>query len=145
MIGEKQSRFALLKRGAALALVGLAVPALIACSGGGDTGASGSAGGGANTIVMGNDNLYKPNTLEVAKGTTVTWDNTSAVQHTVTFDPSKVANASNVALPSGAQPFDSGFIDPKKKYTHTFDTVGTYKYVCIPHEGTGMIGTITVK
>ena len=27
----------------------------------------------------------------------------------------------------------------------TFDQVGTFKLICVPHEGTGMVGTITVQ
>lgn len=28
---------------------------------------------------------------------------------------------------------------------HTFETTGTNEYFCIPHEGSGMTGTITVE
>lgn len=30
-------------------------------------------------------------------------------------------------------------------FSHTFDTAGTYKLICIPHEALGMVGTITVR
>jgi plastocyanin len=123
----------------------LAVTVSLAACTGADQG--GGAGGAAdrNVIAMKNDNKYTPETLEVARGTTVTWDNVSAVQHTVTVDASKANDPSHVALPPGVAPFDSGFIDPGKKWSHTFDTPGTYKYFCIPHESVGMIGTLIVK
>ncbi len=63
---------------------------------------------------------------------------------TVTDDPSKAANSADALLPSGAQPWDSGTIDPARTYTHTFDVPGTYKYFCQPHEAAGMAGTIVV-
>jgi plastocyanin len=139
------ANLALLKRASGIAALGVAVAALVACGGSTSSGGSGSTSGGGNTVQMTNDNKFNPATLTVAKGTTVTWDNVSAVQHTVTLDPSKVSDKNNVSLPPGAQPSDSGFIDPKKKYELKFDVAGTYKYTCIPHEGQGMHGTITVQ
>ena len=35
--------------------------------------------------------------------------------------------------------FDSG-----TEYSHTFETLGTYEYVCTPHESVGMVGSIEV-
>jgi plastocyanin len=54
------------------------------------------------------------------------------------------ANKADAALPSGAQAWNSGDINPGQTFTHTFDTPGTYKYFCIPHEVAGMTGTIVV-
>jgi plastocyanin len=87
---------------------------------------------------------FEPATLTVARGTTVTWTNASQTAHTVTDDASKAANSADAQLPSGAQAWDSGTIDPGKTFTHTFDTPGTYKYFCQPHEAAGMIATIVV-
>ncbi|MFC6976072.1 plastocyanin/azurin family copper-binding protein [Halomicroarcula sp. GCM10025709] len=30
-------------------------------------------------------------------------------------------------------------------YSHTFETEGTYRYVCTPHEGLGMKGAVVVR
>jgi plastocyanin len=87
---------------------------------------------------------YEPATLTVPKGATVVWRNTSQVAHTVTDDASKASDKSHAALPTGAQPWDSGLINSGQEYSHTFDVPGTYKYFCIPHEMAGMVATITV-
>jgi plastocyanin len=106
--------------------------------------ASPVAGTTANTVQLTDALRFDPATLTVPRGTTVTWRNTSQVPHTVTDDPSKAASASDAQLPSGAQPWDSGNLNPGQTFTHTFDTPGTYKYFCQPHEAGGMVGTITV-
>ena len=72
------------------------------------------------------------------------WRNPSAVVHTVTADPSQAMEADNVRLPSGAGAFDSGDIGPGGSFTWTFRERGEYRYVCIPHEGAAMVGTIMV-
>ena len=105
--------------------------------------------GGANsapapTITMTNALRFEPATLSIQKGTTVTWRNTTGTIHTVTDDLGKAANKADAALPSGAQPWDSGNINPGETFQHTFDTPGTYEYFCTPHEAAGMVGTITV-
>jgi plastocyanin len=87
---------------------------------------------------------FEPSRLTIPKGTTLTWRNTGAVGHTVTDNPTKAANKADAALPSGAEPWDSGNIDAGGTFQHTFDTPGTYTYFCIPHEAAGMVATITV-
>jgi plastocyanin len=87
---------------------------------------------------------FEPATLSIQKGTTVTWRNTTGIIHTVTDDPGKAANKADAALPSGAQPWDSGNMNPGETFQHTFDTPGTYEYFCTPHEAAGMVGSITV-
>jgi plastocyanin len=66
------------------------------------------------------------------------------VPHTITTDQSKAANTSDASVPSGAQPWDSGFVNGGQSYSHTFDVPGTYRYFCLPHESLGMVGTIVV-
>ena len=57
----------------------------------------------------------------------------------------KATNAADVELPSGAKPFDSGYLNPGRAYTHLFRTPGTYRYVCTLHEVQHMIGQVIVK
>jgi len=38
-----------------------------------------------------------------------------------------------------------GLIASGDTYEHTFETPGTYEYVCIPHESSEMTGTIVVE
>jgi plastocyanin len=108
------------------------------------TTASTSAAPMAATVTMSDALRFEPATLTVARGATVTWRNSSGVMHTVTDDPGKAVDKADAALPSGVQPWDSGNIDPGQTFQHTFDTPGTYKYFCTPHEAAGMVGTVTV-
>lgn len=104
-----------------------------------------SGGGGTETTVNMPDGLkFDPADITIPKGGIVTWINTSDLPHTATDDPSKASNPANAALPSGAEPWDSGNVDPGGSWSYTFDTPGTYKYFCVPHEAAGMVGTITV-
>ncbi|MFD1512245.1 cupredoxin domain-containing protein [Halomarina rubra] len=97
---------------------------------------------------------YEPDAIEVQVGETVLWGNSGSRGHTVT--------AYDDAIPDGATYFASGgfedeqaardaFVDrgagnvaPGETYEHTFEVAGTYGYVCLPHEGRGMVGTVTV-
>jgi plastocyanin len=95
---------------------------------------------------------FTPATIEVAKGTTVTWTNEDAVAHTVTTG---VAPPTFPPLPSGASPtpapslnsgdgrVNSGRIEPTKTFSFTFNEAGTFNYFCGVHPR--MVATITVK
>lgn len=81
---------------------------------------------------------FNPSTLTIAHGTTVTWKNDDAVNHTV-------GNAIG-----SAETFTSGFIAAGGTFTHTFATPGTFDYYCAIHgmDGsppTGMRGKISVN
>lgn len=99
----------------------------------------------AATVEMTNALTYQPATVTVKVGDTVRWTNPSDVRHTVTADESKANDPSHVVLPEGAEPFDSGNIEPGGAWDHTFRVAGRYKYFCIPHEGAGMIGEVVVE
>ncbi|MDX1645070.1 MAG: plastocyanin/azurin family copper-binding protein, partial [Thermoanaerobaculia bacterium] len=87
---------------------------------------------------------FEPATVRIERGQTVLWTNPSEVKHTVTANPAIVIEPESVTLPSGAAPFDSGPIAPGEFFAYTFTVVGTYDYVCIPHELEGMVGTVVV-
>jgi plastocyanin len=74
------------------------------------------------------DNTFKPGTIKVKVGDTITWTNDGAVAHTVTA--------------TGGADFDSGTLAPGKSFTFTADKAGTLSYVCTIHAG--MQGTIEV-
>ena len=81
---------------------------------------------------------FSPANLTIGHGTTVTWKNGDAVNHTV-------GNASG-----SAEVFSSGFIAGGGTFSHTFATPGTFAYYCGIHGAdgnppTGMHGTITVN
>ena len=89
--------------------------------------------------------MFTPDTVRIKAGTTVEWRNTSLLVHTITADPDLATLAESVQLPEGAKPFNSGNLDAKATFRHTFDVPGTYVYFCIPHEGAKMRGTVIVE
>jgi plastocyanin len=104
-----------------------------------------AAAEGAAVVEMTGDLNFVPETITISAGETVEWRNASRVGHTVTADAQKAANADNVHLPQGAEPFDSGMIGPDGTFSYTFDVPGRYEYVCLPHEAAGMIGEVIVE
>lgn len=93
-----------------------------------------------------NDQLdFTPATVRIQVGETVRWTNGSNLMHTVTADPDRAADPSNVTLPSGASTFDSGNMEPGAVFEHTFTVAGEYGYICVPHEAAGMVGTVVVS
>lgn len=110
---------------------------------------SGSGGGGAEVAAgPGGNFTFEPEEVTISTGETVTWTFESG-SHNVECKPSEEEQAS---LPDGAEPFDS--YDGENRfapngqgttYEHTFDVAGTYTYVCVPHVGAGMIGTVVVE
>ncbi len=101
----------------------------------------------ADTAVvrMTNRLQFLPDTVRIRVGQAVRWENTSALIHTVTADPSRAVRAASVVLPDGAAPFNSGDIRPEEAWTRVFTVPGTYKYFCIPHELAGMVGWVIVE
>ena len=109
--------------------------------------AAAAAAPAPTTVVVNMNDQYKfdPAAITIAKGTTIEWKNTGVQPHTVTCDPKKALKKTDVILPSGAEPFDSGLIMGGKSFSHTFTVAGQYQYVCTPHETMGMIATVTVS
>lgn len=75
------------------------------------------------------DDRFGPKLLEIKAGTTVTFVNNGSNWH-------------SVAAMDGS--FTSAQIKSGETFTVTFDTPGTYKYICRHHARAGMIGTIVV-
>jgi plastocyanin len=98
------------------------------------------------------DFAFNPATVDVTKGTTVTWTNADTVPHTVTTG---IAPPTFPPLPSGASPtpfpslvsgdgrVNSGRIEPTRTFSFTFNEAGTYNYFCAVHPA--MLATITVR
>lgn len=89
--------------------------------------------------------VFVPATVNISVGDTVKWTNPGVITHSVTFDPAQAATASDVALPAGVAPFDSGDMEEEATFSHTFTVKGTYKYVCKFHEAMGMVGAVVVS
>ena len=85
---------------------------------------TGGRGAGAVTI---KDFAFDPGDLTVAKGTTVTWKNDDSATH---------------RIKSGDGSFDSEDLKNGDSFEHTFDTAGTFDYICGIHPS--MKGKITV-
>lgn len=96
-------------------------------------------------VKMTDELRFDPDKVTLKVGETVTWQNAGTVAHTVTSDPGKASDKSHGVVPAGADPWDSGLIEGGKSFEHSFDSPGEFKYFCIPHEGTGMLGTIVVE
>ena len=105
----------------------------------------GPSGEVAAEVTMSNQLRFESAAVTISAGQAVRWRNTSALIHTVTADPSRAMQAANVRLPAGADAFDSGDMGPGGSFTWTFTEPGEYRYVCIPHEGAAMTGTIIVR
>jgi len=88
---------------------------------------------------------YEPARITIKVGETVEWKNVGNSVHHASSDPSTAVNPAEVSNPPGAKPFDSGFLQPGQSYTYTFTVPGTYKYICAPHETSGMLGEVVVK
>jgi len=93
-----------------------------------------NAPGSATPGCEATDDCFIPNTIAVAIGETVTWENTDNAAHTATGgNPTDGASGS----------FDSSLMMVGGSYSHTFDSAGTYPYFCMVHpwmQGTVVVG-----
>lgn len=76
-----------------------------------------------------NNFKFSPADITVKKGTTVTWTNNDSVGHTVTETDGK----------DGPKSSD---LNQGQTYSFTYNTVGTFKYICSIHPN--MTGSVTV-
>jgi plastocyanin len=95
---------------------------------------------------------FDPKTATIEPGQTVTWKNTSNVDHTVTAYEDKIPDAAAYFASGGFESeratrnhVTEGLIAPDGEYEYTFEEPGTYEYYCLPHESSGMVGTVHVK
>lgn len=96
------------------------------------------------TVTMTDDFRFEPAAVTIRAGEAVEWRNASHFIHTATDDPKVAGQPGDAALPTGAEAFNSGEIHPSTSYRRVLMVPGSYRYFCIPHEGVGMLGRITV-
>ncbi|WP_435075166.1 plastocyanin/azurin family copper-binding protein [Halorubrum sp. HHNYT27] len=85
---------------------------------------------------------FAPHVARVETGGTVTWTLESGSHNAAAYHPD---NDQPQLVPDGAEPWDSGMISEHgATFEHTFETEGVYHYYCMPHESTGMIGSVIV-
>lgn len=98
------------------------------------------------------DLAFEPEAVTVSPGTTVTWTNVGGIEHTVTAYEDRIPDGAEYFASGG---FDSqreartrmsaGLVGPDEQFERAFEVSGTYEYFCIPHEGSGMTGTVRVR
>ena len=88
---------------------------------------------------------FAPTTITINAGEQVVWKNTSSYYHNVVDDPTRALRRVDVSSPLGSAPFASSLLQPGTSFHHVFDKPGTYHYVCVVHEGSGMKGTVIVR
>lgn len=91
---------------------------------------------------------YEPEEVEINVGDTVRWTARSQ-GHNVTSHPDASPKCEN---PDGAEPFTSyegdehfAIMEVEETFEHEFTVAGEYVYVCTPHAGQGMVGTVIVN
>ena len=87
---------------------------------------------------------FIPDRLVIQPGEAVRWVVQSAGHSTTAYHPDSHALYES-RIPAAAKPWDSGvLLNVGENFEHRFDEPGVYQYYCIPHEGSGMVGTIVV-
>lgn len=108
-----------------------------------------TAGSSTTKVAVGPEKRlrFEPEEIEINAGDTVEWE-AKSTGHNVTSDPEASSKCTN---PDGAEPFKSyegdqhfTLIEAGEVFEHEFTVPGEYVYVCAPHEGQGMVGTVIV-
>lgn len=102
--------------------------------------------GAANAAVvkLGADDgalAFVPKELSVAAGETITFKNNAGFPHNVVFDEDAVPEGVDADAISREALLNA----PGEEYSVTLTVPGTYGYACEPHQGVGMVGSITVS
>jgi len=97
------------------------------------------------TVAMSDGLRFEPPQVTVAAGATVLWRNGSPMLHTITATPTQASTAGMVHLPAGAEPFESDSLSQGQTFAQQLTVAGEYRYICRIHEGSGMVGIITVE
>ncbi len=144
-MGNRRSISLVLRHRISPAPLAVVVSLLLAACGSGGPAYKAPGSGVAATVEITSKLSFEPAEITIRVGDKVEWRNRTVLTHTVTADPLIVADASNVALPEGARPFNSAAIADGQVFRHTFTVPGTYRYLCLPHAGQKMFGTVVVE
>lgn len=86
---------------------------------------------------------FIPHVVHIKEGGTVDWVVESGSHDTTAYHPD--THGDQQRIPDEAEPWESGLLsDEGEAFERTFDHEGVYDYVCTPHEGNGMVGTVVV-
>ena len=151
MTERRNSECGRVSRRRVLAGLGTAAAVGVAGCAGGDGGASAESGYDVGMTAV----AFDPTEITVSVGDTVVWANTSSRGHTVTAYDSGIPDDADFFASGGYDSTETardafgselgGLIESGEEWSHTFETAGEYEYVCIPHEASGMIGTVVVE
>jgi plastocyanin len=100
---------------------------------------SGGDGGSVEVAVgPGGNFVFDPDSMTIPPGTRVAWEWESNNHNVV--PESQPDGATWEGEGEQGVTFDEGH-----SYSHTFETEGTYEYVCTPHKTAGMVASLTVE
>jgi len=100
--------------------------------------------------------VFAPDSITVAPGDTVVWENVGSIGHSVTAYEENIPAEAEYFASGGfesedaarsaysAGDSDSGDLGADATFEHTFPITGTYEYFCIPHESVEMLGAVEV-
>jgi plastocyanin len=97
----------------------------------------------ATTCADGSEFCYRPASLTVDAGTTVTVTNGSMASHSLTRCTVSACGSGNTG--SGSQSFDTGVLSSGSSASITLNQPGTYVYYCTVHGYSVMHGSFTVN
>lgn len=135
-------------------LVGIGAVGMSALAGCSDVSGSNSSESDDYDVGM-TATAFTPAKITISAGEKVVWQNTSSRGHTVTAYEDSIPEDADFFASGGFESEQKardgfgnglgGVIDSGSSYSHTFEVPGTYEYVCIPHEQSGMVGTVVVE
>jgi plastocyanin len=117
----------------------------------------GGGGGATHTVDMTDGLVFDPDSITIAPGDTVVWENVGGIGHSVTAYEDELPEGASYWASGGfdseqaardaysAGNPDSGDVPGGESWEHTFETTGEYGYFCIPHEAAGMVASVTVE
>lgn len=85
-----------------------------------------------------------PQRVSIRAGETIQWKNHSTGIHEIIANPAKSRAHSVPSLPTGARPFESGFLRPDYSFSYRFTVPGIYHYVCDLNGPQPVMGEIVV-
>lgn len=119
---------------------GAGMAGLAGCAAGG-TDEGSPTDDGVRTVDVGPDGelVFDPEEVTISVGETVRWVWETDTHNIVVDSQPEGANW------EGTEGDASTVYDTGHEYEYTFETAGTYEYICAPHESVGMVGTVEVE
>ncbi|ESQ27524.1 hypothetical protein EUTSA_v10019237mg [Eutrema salsugineum] len=97
-------------------------------------------------VLLGSDDgglVFEPKEFTVAKGEKIVFKNNAGFPHNVVFDEDEIpsgVDASKISMDEQAL-----LNGPGETYEVTLTEPGSYSFYCVPHQGAGMVGKLTVN